>query len=375
MSNMKNIKIVSAGHICLDITPGFLNAGNESISTLLAPGCLLETGNVDVHIGGSVANTGIGLKILGADVSLMGKLGNDAFGLIVQEQIRQYVSAQYMSISDFSSTSYSIVIAPRGIDRMFLHHPGANDEFTSEDLCYEEIGKADLFHFGYPPLMKRMFADHGTELEKMFRKVKQLNVPISLDMASVDENSASGQADWRAILKRILPYVDFFVPSVEELAFMIRPSLYREWTKQAAGQDITTVICQEEVQSLAEELLSFGAKIVLIKCGVPGLFLAAGNHEKMEALSRITGSNMSRWADVRHFEHSYKPEKVVSATGAGDTTIAAFLYSVMNRYSWQQCLRYAAGEGASCVETYDAVSGLRTLEELQQRIDAGWEKR
>ena len=37
-------------------------------------------------------------------------------------------------------------------------------------------------------------------------------------------------------------------------------------------------------------------------------------------------------------------------------------------------MQLATAEGATCVETYDAISGLRSLEELKGRIDAGWEK-
>ena len=33
-------------------------------------------------------------------------------------------------------TSYSIVLAPPGIDRVFLHHPGANDTFCADDVNY-----------------------------------------------------------------------------------------------------------------------------------------------------------------------------------------------------------------------------------------------
>ena len=71
MSEKNPIKIVSAGHICLDITPKFQNSPVETLTDLLRPGSLLEMGSADVHIGGSVANTGLGLKVLGADVTIM----------------------------------------------------------------------------------------------------------------------------------------------------------------------------------------------------------------------------------------------------------------------------------------------------------------
>lgn len=370
----KKKKIVAAGHICLDITPQFPDKKADRISDILRPGSLLETGMCDVHIGGSIANTGLGLKILGADVALMGKIGADAFGMIVKEQIAEYVSTNYMIESENENTSYSVVIAPKGIDRMFLHCPGANDTFSSVDPDYELIREADLFHFGYPPLMKNMFREEGEELVQMFRRVYEMGVATSLDTASVDENAQSGQADWEKILKRVLPYVDFFVPSIEELAFMIDRPLYQKWFDRAEGKDITLVIREEEIRGLADTLLSWGAKVVMIKCGVPGLYLATGNLKTMGSLSEKLDLDLFGWEDVRHFEKSYRPKKVLSATGAGDTTIAAFLYAVLQGFDWEECVQLATAEGATCVETYDAISGLKSLEDLHDRICAGWEK-
>ena len=56
----------------------------------------------------------------------MGKIGKDAFGTIVKKQIAEYVSTDSMIEAEGENTSYSVVIAPKGIDRMFLHCPGAN---------------------------------------------------------------------------------------------------------------------------------------------------------------------------------------------------------------------------------------------------------
>ena len=75
-----NKKVIVAGHICIDITPVFPDKKMNSINDLLSPGKLIQTGIADVHTGGAVANTGLALKILGMDVSLMGKVGCDAFG-------------------------------------------------------------------------------------------------------------------------------------------------------------------------------------------------------------------------------------------------------------------------------------------------------
>lgn len=367
--------VVVAGHICLDITPDFPNIKINKVDDMLVPGRLIQMGAVDVHIGGCVSNTGLALKILGANVSLMGKIGNDDFGSIVSDQINSHNAINSMSISEEEDTSYSVVIAPRGIDRIFLHHSGANNYFYEQDLDFDIIKDARLFHLGYPPLMKSMYADGGSELLKILHRVKSLGVATSLDMAAVDENDEAGKVDWEAILEKVLPYVDFFVPSIEELAYMIDRPRYREWIARAAGRDVTSILSvEEDIVPLAEKLLAMGCKIVLLKCGVPGLFLASSDRETLEKIGERLEFDAGSWTGIRHFEPSFKPDKVLSGTGAGDTSIAAFLYAILNNYSWADCMKYATATGASCVTAYDSLSGLKSFEELKKKIDQGWEK-
>ena len=368
-------KIVVAGHICLDITPSFQNKDVESLGDVLAPGQLLQMGNADVHIGGAVANTGLALKILGADVTLMGKIGQDAFGELVYSQTKEYDAHQGMIVSENVNTSYSVVLAPKGIDRIFLHHSGANDEFYKKDIDISQIQDATLFHFGYPPLMKSMYENDGNELVEMFSEIKKLGVFTSMDMAAVDENSTAGKVDWNDILKRVLPYVDFFLPSVEELAFMIDKERFYEWKQRAAGSDITTVLdVEKDIKPLADKLLRYGAKVVLIKCGAPGLYLATANEKQLDGLAGLLAGCVKDWANLSVFERSYKPDNVLSGTGAGDTSIAAFLYAIVTGHTSFECLQLATATGASCVATYDALSGLKSFDELKVKIQNGWEK-
>ena len=86
---MEKKKVIAAGHICLDITPMFPDRKVQHPGELLSPGKLLEVGAADVHTGGSVANTGLAMKKLGADVSLMGKVGKDAFGNMILDILKK----------------------------------------------------------------------------------------------------------------------------------------------------------------------------------------------------------------------------------------------------------------------------------------------
>ena len=348
-------KIVAAGHICLDITPVFPADKVGSPAELLVPGKLLRMNGVDVHTGGSVANTGLAMAFLGADVRLMGKVGDDDFGRMILDILRRHGGGlEGMKIDPNAVTSYSVVLALPGQDRLFLHAPGANDSFSVSDVNFDVVADADLFHFGYPPLMRRMYENGGAELEEMFRRVKEMGLATSLDMAAIDPASEAAKVDWHKLLQSLLPYVDFFLPSIEELCVMLGCPL------------------SEAPENLAEELLEMGAKVVVIKCGEKGLYYRTATD--LSGVGIKANLNADDWENRQGFQPAFPPEKVCSATGAGDTCIAAFLTAMLEGRPLENSIQLAAATGASCVEVYDALSGLKSFAELEEKISRGWGK-
>ena len=360
-------KIISAGHICLDITPVFPSGHSyDRIGDLLVPGKLIRMDAASVHTGGSVANTGLALKLLGNDVSLLGKVGKDAFGSIVESILEGY-GANGLITDEHSSTSYSVVLAVPGMDRIFLHNPGANDTFSASDIPEDELEDAVLFHFGYPTLMRRMYEENGAEMKNMFMRVKSEGIATSLDLAAVDAQSDAGRTDWQKILGDVLPYVDFFVPSFEELCYMLDRPGYDAMT--AKGGDITE---QEGVLQKADELarkcLDLGCGAVLIKCGLSGMIYRTGCMERIKQIGARLKLNADEWAGRAGEQYCFKAEIVRCATGAGDVSIAAYLTALMNGETPANCAKLAAAEGAASVSSYDALGGILSLEELKKRI-------
>ena len=160
-----------------------------------------------ISTGGAVSNTGLALHRLGMPVKLMGKIGADQFGEAILAVLRRHdpALAAGMIISPNEASSYTIVINPPGIDRLFLHDPGPNDTFGATDVKLKELEGIRIFHFGYPPLMRRMFLDDGAELITLMKSVKAVGITTSLDMAQPDPNSEAGRADWRKLSKRRCP--------------------------------------------------------------------------------------------------------------------------------------------------------------------------
>ena len=74
----------------------------------------------------------------------------------------------------------------------------------------------------------------------------------------VDPGSEAGQEDWKAILEAVLPDVDFFEPSLEELCYMLDRPRYDELA--ASGRDMTELPgIRSEAERLAEALLELSA--------------------------------------------------------------------------------------------------------------------
>jgi sugar/nucleoside kinase (ribokinase family) len=366
-------EVVVAGHICLDIISSLPYAGGGP-DRILVPGKLVNAGPVVLSTGGTVSNTGIALHRLGMSVLLMGKIGDDLFGRAVLELLRRQSPelADSMIVMAGEETSYTIVINSPEIDRMFLHFTGANDTFQGSDLRWELLSGARLFHFGYPPLMKRMYADGGVELAGMLHEVKRMGLTTSLDMAMPDPASEAGRADWIAILEKALPQVDVFMPSMEEILYMLDRSFYERLV--SAEGDIAEHLDGEVLRALADRMIGMGAAIVAIKLGEHGLYMRTAGERRLQSMGGCAPKNSGEWAGRELLATCYQVE-VAGTTGAGDCTIAGFLAGLLKGLSPESVMRAAVAVGACNVERQDAVSGIPSWETVQRRIEAGWPKR
>ena len=100
----------------------------------------------------------------------MAKVGDDFIGETILNFLKNKVPAEGIKIVKGESSSYTIVIAPKYTDRIFLHNPGTNDNFGYDDIDFESVKNAKLFHLGYPPLMKRLYENDGEELWRCMRE-------------------------------------------------------------------------------------------------------------------------------------------------------------------------------------------------------------
>jgi sugar/nucleoside kinase (ribokinase family) len=364
----EDFDVVVAGHICLDIIP---QIADEQLKFI--PGRLFEIGPAVLSTGGPVSNTGLALHKLGVGTRLMGKIGRDAFGGIVRSIVAGFGPdlAEGMIEVAGETTSYTVIISPRGTDRMFLHCTGCNDTFVASDVDYPMVGRARLFHFGYPPLLKSVIANDGAELIAVFEHAKQAGATTSLDMSMPDPNSFSGRVDWAAILGRTLPNVDIFLPSFEETLFTLFPAEFRRIMDDAGGE---TAPDPDLVSRIGKHLLGMGPSVVGLKLGPHGFYLTTAESSRWVRFGRALPPDPAGWASRELWSPCFEAQ-VAGTTGSGDATIAGFLAAMLRGAAPEECLTLACAVGGCNVEAPDALSGLRSWEDTKARVNRGWDRK
>lgn len=367
----KILDAVIAGHICLDMFPEFLDTDKITYKELFIPGKLTNVRGMKISTGGPVSNTGIAMHILGASVSLIAKVGDDFIGKAILDFLENRVPVDGIKVIKGEGSSFTIVLAPKGVDRMFLHNPGTNDTFCYDDVDFKLVKKAKMFHLGYPPLMKRLYQRNGEQLRRIYKKVNELGVVTSLDFALPDPSSPSGRVDWKMVLKEVLPYLDIFFPSVEEALFLLNKKKFLKLRARAKGTELLQYFTGSELSQLSNTLLDYGAKIVGLKCGSRGLYIQTTSKDKMK---KMVGINHANWAQRQLWAPIYKVDKFASAAGAGDSAIAGFLVAFLKGESAEMCLKYACMCGAQNVQALDTVSGIKSWEETTREVKSGWKQ-
>jgi sugar/nucleoside kinase (ribokinase family) len=344
---MKKYDVTIAGYFCIDLIPCFnRDISVSDTSNFFIPGKLIEIDGLSFLPGGVVANTGLALKKFNKKVFLNGLIGDDFIGKIALEWFGSYGLSEGFETTQVESTALSVVIAPPGIDRIFLESPGCNKVFNSASLNYKAISESRLFHFGYPPLLKQFYLNGGVRLVEMFTEVRRMGVITSLDFSLPDAEIESGKVDWPEIMKNVLPFTDIFVPSLEEALQIMLPSKYAEIQSACVNVDIIDHISIDLVRILGKHIIGSGVKILLLKMAHRGVYLLTGNVSSLNKSLDSTLS-MSEWNYCELLCNAYHVDKskFKDATGAGDTAVAAFITAILNGESPELSLKYAAIAG------------------------------
>ena len=361
-------RAVVAGSLVLDITMVMDETVRAGSGPLFGEGkqCYLE--DVRFYLGGCVGNTGLVLHGLGVPVRLVSRAGDDRQGRIIADILAEQGADFRLGRDDVRGSACGIAVTPPGMDKISFFRRGAPQFFTADDLSGEDLAGADLLHFGYPTAMPTMYANAGAELVRLLQRARGLGVVTALDTSMPDLRSDAARADWRRIWEQALPWTDLFMPSLEELLFMLDRPRYQKALERAGRGDMIDCLDWATVPELADACLDLGAQAVLIKAGKRGLYLKTARTPA--GLSRLLGPEALCWRGRELWCPPFQPERVVSATGAGDTAIAGFLAALMSGGSPERALRLGAYAARQCLASADTVSRMEPLAAMEKASEA-----
>ena len=159
-------------------------------------------------VAGTAAGTSVDLAKLGADVLAMGAIGEDAAGDFIVDTMSRYgIDTGGLKRKPGVQTSATMLpIRPNG-ERPALHVLGANAELTEEDVDLDAVRAARHLHLGGTYLMPKL---DGEPTARVLRAAKEAGVTTTLDLIQID------RPDLLAVLEPALPYVDYFMPGLDE---------------------------------------------------------------------------------------------------------------------------------------------------------------
>ena len=246
--------------------------------------------------GGAPANVAVAAAKLGAHTAFIGKVGNDAFGRLLLDTVRQNgVNADGMVISDTANTTLAVVSLQENGERSFaFYRKGFADTLLSEDEIDEDMLKnTHILHFGSVSLTDE--PSRSATLSAA-RRVKEYGAAVTYDpnyRASLWEDEATAVQK----MKEPLDMVDILKISDEELPLL-------------TGTDD----CEAGTKQLAD---AYGIPLILLTLGAKGAYY--------------------RFGDVTGHCDGVKV-KVADTNGAGDTFFGAFLSAMarLGKYSPSQ---------------------------------------
>jgi sugar/nucleoside kinase (ribokinase family) len=162
-------------------------------------------------------------------------------------------------------------------------------------------------------------------------------------MTLPDPQGPAGQVDWQRLLARVLPHVDIFTPSVEELLYMLARE---EWERLAGEDDVAEAIPEALVEDLAGRAVALGAQTVLLKLGQRGALLRTAEEQ------------------VRLQPSPIEPERICNACGAGDAAVAGLLTAILRGETPEAAGRMGMIAGRDSLCGADTTAGLRSWEEM-----------
>jgi len=284
------------------------------------PGGLKFLDSITLTTGGNVCNCGIDLAKMGFQVAAVTRVGDDGLGQFILKQFALHrIDTTGVTVDSRKQTSATIVGVGLDGERSFLHTRGCLTSFEVKDVTKNLalVKRAKVFALGYLGLLPEAESDFGT----LLRTIKERTGAQTLLDTGGNPRRQQG------LLRSFLPFVDYFIPSYEEAIALTG---------------------RREPEEIVRYLFNNGARnVVGVKLGSKGCYVAS------------QGSAA--------YIPSFRVERVVDATGAGDAFVSGFLAATLRGFGPFGAARIGNAVAASCVGAVGASTAIASFKKYAGR--------
>ena len=260
-------------------------------------------------LGSSSAIFACGAARLGLRVAFCGKVGDDAFGRFVLDELRaRDVDTSAVVVDPVVKTGLTLIFSRDG-DRALLTYLGSIAALRFDEIDLALLDRARHLHLGSYFLQTALRPD----VPELFAAARKHGLVVSLDTNYDPAERWDG-------LDEVLAHVDIFLPNAAEALAI-------------AG-----------ATELDDALAQLAARIptVVVKCGADGAIARSG---------------------TTTIEAPGVPVEVVDTTGAGDSFDAGFVYASLQGWPLEQSLPFAVRCGALSTRASGGTAAQATLAE------------
>lgn len=270
-------------------------------------------------VGGDALNEATIITRLGHKVKLVSCFGDDMIGSMILEHCKKnHVETEHLKLDKEKVTGINIGLICEDGERTFINNQsGSIWTFEPEDVDLDAVCGSGILSFASifnnPQLDLRLILP-------LFQKAKAQNMIICADMVGPKRGETLED------IKEALGYIDYFFPNYEEAS-------------RLTGK--------EDVEEVADELISLGVKNVLIKIGKKGCLV--------------------KNAQKSYIVPAYPKSDCIDTTGAGDNFASGFICGLLEGKSLRECAELANCTASIAVEAVGATDGVKDRAQVEAR--------
>lgn len=188
-----------------------LDIAGRPVDDIPAGGGVRFIDQIRMNPAGTAAGAVMNAAKLGIRTAAVACLGHDEKAdFILSVYKRLGIDCSMIQRTDKAETSATMLTIRSNGERPALHCRGASDHLFVGDEQMDEVCDARFLHLGGTGLLAAM---DGGQSAKLLAHAKRRGLTTTFDLIAPNECTL-------ALLDDLLPYVDYFMPSLEEAAFL-----------------------------------------------------------------------------------------------------------------------------------------------------------